>query len=55
MRPPPAVLLALRLPGQYHDPESGLHYNYHRYYDPVTGGFISPDPLGLTPQPNPHA
>jgi RHS repeat-associated protein len=21
-------------PGQYYDQETGLHYNYHRYYDP---------------------
>ncbi|WP_169312982.1 MULTISPECIES: RHS repeat-associated core domain-containing protein [Thermomonospora] len=46
---------SLRLPGQYYDPETGLHYNYLRYYDPVTAGYLSPDPLGLTPQPNPHA
>ncbi|WP_176611460.1 RHS repeat-associated core domain-containing protein [Actinomadura sp. WMMB 499] len=45
----------LRLPGQYYDPESGNHYNYGRYYDPDTAGYLSPDPLGLTPQPNPHA
>ncbi|MZD09637.1 type IV secretion protein Rhs, partial [Streptomyces sp. SID5785] len=24
----------LRFPGQYHDPETGLHYNYFRHYDP---------------------
>jgi YD repeat-containing protein len=24
----------LRLPGQYEDHETGLHYNLHRYYDP---------------------
>jgi RHS repeat-associated protein len=45
----------LRLPGQYEDPETGLHYNHHRYYDPTTGGYLSPDPLGLGPAPNPHA
>ncbi|GAB2802094.1 hypothetical protein GCM10027091_37340 [Streptomyces daliensis] len=35
------------------DPESGLHYNLHRYYDPSTGRYASPDPLGLEPAPNP--
>ncbi|SFI73063.1 RHS repeat-associated core domain-containing protein [Amycolatopsis sacchari] len=42
----------LRFPGQYHDPETGLHYNRHRYYDPETGRFLSHDPLGLTPDPD---
>lgn len=37
----------LRLPGQYCDGESFLHYNRFRYYDPRAGRFISPDPLGL--------
>ena len=27
-----------RFPGQYEDEETGLHYNYHRYYDPKQGG-----------------
>jgi len=44
----------LRFPGQYHDPESGLHYNYHRYYDPETARYCSVDPLGLEPAPNPY-
>ena len=39
--------LELRLPGQWQDQESGLYYNDHRYYDPETGRYISPDPLGL--------
>ncbi|MFJ9093735.1 DUF6531 domain-containing protein [Streptomyces globisporus] len=42
----------LRFPGQYFDPESGLHYNRHRHYDPESGRYLSPDPLGLTPAPN---
>ncbi|MGH3167895.1 MAG: putative T7SS-secreted protein, partial [Trebonia sp.] len=45
----------LRFPGQFADPETGLHYNNQRYYDPVTGAYLSPDPLGLSPAPNPHA
>jgi RHS repeat-associated protein len=44
----------LRFPGQYADSETGLHYNHHRYYDPATGRYLSPDPLGLAPAPNPH-
>ncbi|MFG3038762.1 putative T7SS-secreted protein [Streptomyces sp. NPDC048330] len=43
----------LRFPGQYFDPESGLHYNYFRYYDPESARYLSQDPLGLTPAPNP--
>ena len=45
----------LRFPGQYHDAESGLHYNVYRYYDPATARYVSPDPLGLEPAPNPLA
>ncbi|MEW1686951.1 putative T7SS-secreted protein [Streptomyces sp. NPDC091263] len=45
----------LRFPGQYFDPETGLHYNFHRYYDPETARYVSPDPLGLIPAPNPVA
>lgn len=45
----------LRFPGQYHDPETGTYYNLHRYYDPTTARYHSPDPLGLAPAPNPHA
>ena len=43
----------LRFPGQYYDAETGLHYNQQRYYDPVTGSYLTPDPLGLAPAPNP--
>ncbi|MGY6651541.1 RHS repeat-associated core domain-containing protein [Amycolatopsis sp. TRM77291] len=45
----------LRFPGQYADAESGLHYNVFRYYDPSTGRYLSQDPLGLGPAPNPAA
>ncbi|MEU1671276.1 DUF6531 domain-containing protein [Streptomyces roseifaciens] len=44
----------LRFPGQYHDPETGLHYNLFRYYDPETTCYVSADLLGLAPAPNPH-
>jgi len=43
----------LRFPGQYHDPETGLHYNYFRHYDPETARYLTRDPLGLAPSPNP--
>ncbi|WP_395673203.1 RHS repeat-associated core domain-containing protein [Inquilinus sp.] len=37
----------LRFPGQYHDAETGLHYNRYRYYAPEEGCFIHQDPIGL--------
>ncbi|MBV7672115.1 RHS domain-containing protein [Streptomyces halstedii] len=43
----------LRFPGQYADPETGLHYNYFRHYDPEAGRYVTPDPLGLAPAANP--
>jgi RHS repeat-associated protein len=42
-----ATEINLRFPGQYYDEETGLHYNYHRYYDPSTGRYITSDPIGL--------
>ncbi|MFI0450852.1 RHS repeat-associated core domain-containing protein [Actinomadura sp. 6N118] len=45
----------LRFPGQYHDPETGLNYNFHRYYDASTARYESSDPLGLAPAFNPYA
>ncbi|WP_205297727.1 RHS repeat-associated core domain-containing protein, partial [Pantoea sp. Cy-639] len=35
----------IRFQGQYHDHETGLHYNRYRYYDPKTGRFIRQDPI----------
>lgn len=45
----------VRFPGQYADPETGLHYSVHRYYDPDTARYISPDLPGLAPAPDHHA
>ncbi|MDG3064637.1 DUF6531 domain-containing protein [Thauera mechernichensis] len=47
--------LNLRLPGQYLDAETGLHFNRARYYDPEQGQYLSPDPLGTPDGPNPYA
>uniref|UniRef100_UPI0012DF9491 RHS repeat-associated core domain-containing protein n=1 Tax=Pseudomonas taiwanensis TaxID=470150 RepID=UPI0012DF9491 len=37
----------IRFQGQYHDHETGLHYNRYRYYDPSSARFIAQDPIGL--------
>jgi len=37
----------LRLPGQYFDKETNLHYNYFRDYDPSIGRYVQSDPIGL--------
>ena len=38
----------LRLPGQYFDRETGMHYNYYRSaYNPGTGRYEEADPIGI--------
>ena len=37
----------LRFAGQYEDAETGWHYNWHRFYDPETGRYLTSDPIGL--------
>ena len=43
----PTITSNLRLPGQYEDLETGLHYNFRRYYDPEIGRYVTADPIGL--------
>ncbi len=45
----------LRYPGQYFQIETNLHYNWHRHYDPATGRYTQPDPLGFVNGPSIYA
>ncbi|MBW1249685.1 RHS repeat-associated core domain-containing protein, partial [Pseudomonas tolaasii] len=37
---------------KYFNPESGLHYNRHRYYNPNLGRYVTPDSLKLAGRVN---
>lgn len=39
------LALPIRFPGQYYDPETDLHENWNRYYDPSIGRYLQPEPL----------
>ncbi|MDE9434303.1 RHS repeat domain-containing protein [Xenorhabdus bovienii] len=45
----------LKFAGQWLDEESGLVYNRFRYYSPVAGQYLTPDPIGLHGGENPYA
>ena len=45
------LALDMRFPGQLFQIETGLHYNWHRHYDPVTGRYTQPDPLRFVDGP----
>lgn len=56
MQPPSSGTLPTpaRHPGQWFDAETGLHYNRHRYYDPLAGTYLCADPIGRLQGDLPH-
>ena len=46
------LTLDLRFPGQWFQLEAGLHYNWHRHYDPSLGRYTQTDPLGFVDGPS---
>jgi RHS repeat-associated protein len=47
-----SATLDARFPGQWFQLETGLHYNWHRSYDPTLGRYTQPDPLGFVDGPS---
>jgi RHS repeat-associated protein len=48
------VKFNLRFPGQYYDEVTKQHYNHNRFYNPVLGRYVEPDPIGLEGGLNPY-
>ena len=44
----------LRFAGQYYDEETGMNYNFTRYYLPELGRYLKEDSIGLLGGINPH-
>ena len=42
------IINNFRFAGQYFDTSTGLHYNWHRYYDSVSGRYFKSDPIGFS-------
>lgn len=47
INPNSSVVCNFRFPGQYYDAETGMHYNYFRYYNPQPGRYLTSDPIGI--------